>query len=540
MQQNKYVLIDIENIHVSIDQLYKLLDQTRKVFIVFAHSPRMFDLNTYADLLKYIKKDKLDIIKMCKVGKNSADFGLSFIAGRLSASMDINDSVDIISNDAMLINIVGLLNDYGFNAVQISEKNNKISEYFHQNTKPKLKQKKISPPTDIDKINLSPIQVDSFESDFDLELFNNPQQDDILPSSSNHEYIDPIEAFQNEIITSHLSINSLDDPNDLYSFSIQSEELLLRSPTEKEMTEQFEIHDFKQQFHNFHAFLKIKNHISAANAANKLFTTILQGSHKSIHKVTKCDLYGQEKNLSKIAFNMIFITMTYIFKCKPVKYRTLIKYMTSQLNLTDLFANQLSAYLKLCGLISFTKKITCNRSVYPRVLKYLEDVVSTKILLTPASKTISTTNDLTTDFSQYKDSTYPLNINDYSEIELSIYKSMRSNLDEAKPYNQIVWRNGPRSNIHQLLNNLFKEVCGDFVKKNDSIRSRAELIHYLVNDLLIDLQSSFLIIHFFEHKNFIATDGQIINLDLSMIFNFYEKIKNMTTMPVANSNFDYS
>jgi hypothetical protein len=399
----------------------------------------------------------------------------------------------------------------------------------------------------INDLTLADTQVTSSQSEIDLEIFH-PRElglnNDDFSTPTIQSVEDDLLIEQDDLIPCNHIIHSLDDTNDLDCFRIQSEELLLPSQTEKETTEQFELDDFKQQFDNFHAFLKIKNHISATNTANKLFTTILQGSHKSIHKVTKCDLYGQEKNLSKIAFNMVFISMSYLFKCKPVRYRTLIKYMTSQLNLTDLFANQLSAYLKLCGLIGITKKVTCNRLVYPRVLKYLEGVVSTKILCTPASKTISTTSDVTTDFSQSKDSTYPLNINDYSEIELSIYKSMRSNLDEAKPYNQIVWRNGPRSNIHQLLNNLFKEVCRGFIQKNDSLRSsaksRAELIHYLVNDLLIDLQSSFLIIHFFEHKNFIATDGQIINFDLSKILNFYEKIKNMTTMPVANSNFDYS
>lgn len=496
MQQNKYILIDIENINISIDQLYKLLDQTRKVFLVFAHSPRMFDLNTYADLLKYIKKDKLDIIKMSKIGKNSADFGLSFVAGRLSTSMNIDDTVYVISNDSMLINIVELLNDYGFKATQLSGKPTQISEYFNKNTEPKCKNEKTSPPTDIKKINLSTIQVDSFGSDNDLDVFNKTEQDDLLQSTSNYEFL-PL-------------------------------------ATEEEITGQFELDGLKQQFDNFHAFLKIKNNISATNAANKLCTIILQGSHKSIHKVTKCDLYGQEKNLSKILFNMVFITMSYLFKCKQIKYRTLIKYITGQLNLTDLFANQLSAYLKQCGLIGITKRVTCNRSIYPRVLNYLEDVVPTKNLTTLDSKKITATRNVTTEISLTKDSTYPLNINNYSEIELSIYKSMCSNLDETKPYNQIVWRNGPRSNINQLLNHLFKEVCRCIIKNNDSIRSRAELINYLVNELLIDLQTSFLIIDFFEYKNFMVTDSQIINLDLSMIFNFHEKIKNMTTITVAN------
>lgn len=118
MQSKVHALIDIENVYVNSSDLKKLIDTTHRVYLVFALPPSYFSFEFMMDSLAYIKSDKLTLIQMDKVGKNSADFGLSFLAGRLSTELDMHDSIDIISKDAMMINIVKLLQSYGINAVQ--------------------------------------------------------------------------------------------------------------------------------------------------------------------------------------------------------------------------------------------------------------------------------------------------------------------------------------------------------------------------------------------------------------------------------------
>jgi hypothetical protein len=49
-----------------------------------------------------IQDKRLLIIKMPKIGKDSADFGLTFIAGRLSVQLGKGSLIDVMSNDTAM------------------------------------------------------------------------------------------------------------------------------------------------------------------------------------------------------------------------------------------------------------------------------------------------------------------------------------------------------------------------------------------------------------------------------------------------------
>lgn len=116
----KVLLLDIENIHKTEKELLKLLKTYACVYLVYAKSPVTLSLDALIKFSPFVMEKKLVVIKMPKIGKDAADFGLAFLAGQLSIQMDKNQTCfDVMSNDGALEYIVDLLKIMGFQASQI-------------------------------------------------------------------------------------------------------------------------------------------------------------------------------------------------------------------------------------------------------------------------------------------------------------------------------------------------------------------------------------------------------------------------------------
>lgn len=118
----KVLLLDIENIPKNENQLLAYIAQYTYVYIVYAKSPTGFTLDAVIKLNQFISTGQLTIMKMPKIGKNSADFGLSYVAGKLSTRLSHKQySFEIMSKDKALSYIADLLKMDGFSAEFIPE-----------------------------------------------------------------------------------------------------------------------------------------------------------------------------------------------------------------------------------------------------------------------------------------------------------------------------------------------------------------------------------------------------------------------------------
>ncbi|AZN67388.1 hypothetical protein DX910_02785 [Acinetobacter haemolyticus] len=116
----KVLLLDIENIHKTEKELLQLLKTYACVYLVYAKSPVTLSLDALIKFSPFVMDKKLVVIKMPKIGKDAADFGLAFLAGQLSIQMDKNQTCfDIMSNDGALEYVVDLLGIMGFKASQL-------------------------------------------------------------------------------------------------------------------------------------------------------------------------------------------------------------------------------------------------------------------------------------------------------------------------------------------------------------------------------------------------------------------------------------
>ena len=116
----KILLLDIENVHKTEKELLQLLKTYAYVYLVYAKSPVTLSLDALIKFSPFVVEKKLVIIKMPKVGKDAADFGLAFLAGQLSIQIDKNQTCfDVMSNDGALEYIVDLLRIMGFQASQL-------------------------------------------------------------------------------------------------------------------------------------------------------------------------------------------------------------------------------------------------------------------------------------------------------------------------------------------------------------------------------------------------------------------------------------
>ncbi|MFB0984478.1 MAG: PIN domain-containing protein, partial [Acinetobacter towneri] len=119
----KILLVDIENIQKTEKELLKYLSQYQYVYLVYAKSPVSFSLDGLVQLSPFVMSGKLKVLKMPKVGKDAADFGLAFIAGQLSTQVSAKEYLfEVMSNDHSMEYVIELLKIAKFDAKVIHEK----------------------------------------------------------------------------------------------------------------------------------------------------------------------------------------------------------------------------------------------------------------------------------------------------------------------------------------------------------------------------------------------------------------------------------
>lgn len=116
---NRVLLIDLENCPSQINQLMESLKQYTIVVVCYARSGAKIPIDWIAPLTATVNDNKLKIVKMPNIGKNSADFGIAFWAGVLMAESPEETHFDIVSNDNDLEHVVDLLKGQKRSAARI-------------------------------------------------------------------------------------------------------------------------------------------------------------------------------------------------------------------------------------------------------------------------------------------------------------------------------------------------------------------------------------------------------------------------------------
>jgi hypothetical protein len=123
----RVLLIDLENCPSQINQLMENLEQYSQVVVCYAQSGAKIPVDWIMALTTTINDNRLKLVKMPTVGKNSADFGITFWAGILMAQLPTNTHFDIVSNDTDLDYVVSLLIDQKRTAERVGIKKENLS-----------------------------------------------------------------------------------------------------------------------------------------------------------------------------------------------------------------------------------------------------------------------------------------------------------------------------------------------------------------------------------------------------------------------------
>ncbi|MBI5545647.1 MAG: hypothetical protein HY901_17305 [Deltaproteobacteria bacterium] len=115
------LLIDLDNCMQQLAQLPDALQSYSRVIACFGGAEPRVPLKLVPLFAAAISAGTLEIVSMPKKGKNAADFGLAFWAGRLVAELPANTSFAVLSRDADLDHVVELLKMAGRHAVRVSD-----------------------------------------------------------------------------------------------------------------------------------------------------------------------------------------------------------------------------------------------------------------------------------------------------------------------------------------------------------------------------------------------------------------------------------
>jgi hypothetical protein len=118
----RVLMIDLENCPSQLNELMEDVNQYSQVVVCYAQCGAKIPLDWLVPLTKTVSENRLRIVKMAKGGKNSADFGLSFLAGVLMAHLPLEAHFDIVSNDSDLDHVIDLLKSHGREAQRLGTK----------------------------------------------------------------------------------------------------------------------------------------------------------------------------------------------------------------------------------------------------------------------------------------------------------------------------------------------------------------------------------------------------------------------------------
>lgn len=111
--QQKVLLIDLENCPNELKKLAQRLEHFDQVLICYAGAAPKLPLDLLQPVSAAMQSGRLQISKMAREGKNSADFGLCFYAGVIAQDSPPNTDFTILSNDSDLDYLVDLLRQCG-------------------------------------------------------------------------------------------------------------------------------------------------------------------------------------------------------------------------------------------------------------------------------------------------------------------------------------------------------------------------------------------------------------------------------------------
>jgi hypothetical protein len=118
----RVLLIDLENYPSQVHTLMDDLAQYTQVVICYAQSGAKVPIDWLMRLTTAINDNRLTLFKVPSVGKNAADFGITFWEGKLMAELPPETHFDIVSNDTDLDYVVNLLLDQQRSAERIGLK----------------------------------------------------------------------------------------------------------------------------------------------------------------------------------------------------------------------------------------------------------------------------------------------------------------------------------------------------------------------------------------------------------------------------------
>ncbi len=105
----RVLLIDLDNCPKEIGKLPKTLTDFARIIVCYGGVEPKVPLGLVTALATAIHEGKLELVGMDKGGKNAADFGLAFWAGRLVSEMPAETEFTILSADADLDHVVNML-----------------------------------------------------------------------------------------------------------------------------------------------------------------------------------------------------------------------------------------------------------------------------------------------------------------------------------------------------------------------------------------------------------------------------------------------
>lgn len=351
---NKIVLIDAENLGCNTSVIKRCLSEYNKVFIIFSHLLAKLDFNTIADFSSDIKNERLNIIKMDKIGKNSADFGLAFIAGQLSSTLEKGSTIEIRSQDLMFNNIISMLNKCGINAQQVLRHPTKIV-----NKVPEVLDSEIEIS---DSGSNNQIPIDSIGEDELLEMnCTLSEKIDLYDLNSPEQFVIE-DIFDLNIPSQPINNDILNDFKDVSDETCEDEHVI-------------------QQISQFNSENKISFSNKSRRVLGYLINRIKNDKFKRGVLKSTCDNFGTEKDIAKIIFNCLYIYGMFTHKVKSRSYQSIMTHLSTTNGLSKHFATVFINYLCTCNLIKqMSGQITRMTNFLP-ILKALEDVKSHTSLL---------------------------------------------------------------------------------------------------------------------------------------------------------------
>jgi hypothetical protein len=134
--KNKIVILNANNTACSAKVLIECMKFFEKAYVVFSSCSYEIDYSTLAELIPFIKSERLNFIQINEVDElgeiyeNSIEYAIACLAGQLSTSLPKKSIIEIRSNNSMSLSIVSLLKTVG---IRVELINNEVLKIRSEN-----------------------------------------------------------------------------------------------------------------------------------------------------------------------------------------------------------------------------------------------------------------------------------------------------------------------------------------------------------------------------------------------------------------------